>query len=290
MAITASVQPELGRIAYAGSDFPHPFQLRFSKEAMDLIVQNRPGSDLDDLFRIWPNASVLEASRCAGIIGPGFWQDATGLLPVSHFLNRFRSSTDVPDNIVQKQPGSDLVLADCVTFCQTDPVRKQANVQEWSGPLLADASQPIRTGCESDQACLLGLFLEHIVHNNQYTKSIRIKQTSKQLSEDAHYCLRSFFDTALITKRYVLPEQIGLISYRSLQYCIVENHSFEPYANAIIMYWLLVQLPLYFLPDYSIWYFRDILNCQSCIGNTHGQVRAYHFSKFMKFLEIVILI
>ena len=26
MAITASVQPELGRIVHAGSDFPHPFQ------------------------------------------------------------------------------------------------------------------------------------------------------------------------------------------------------------------------------------------------------------------------
>ena len=46
MAITASVQPESGRIVYAGSDFPHPFQLRFSKEGMDHIVQNRPGSDL----------------------------------------------------------------------------------------------------------------------------------------------------------------------------------------------------------------------------------------------------
>ena len=42
-------------------------------------------------------------------------------------------------------------------FDQTDPVRKQAGVQESSGPLLASASQPIRPGCESDPACLLGL-------------------------------------------------------------------------------------------------------------------------------------
>ena len=41
-------------------------------------------------------------------------------------------------------------------FTQTDPVRKQAGVQESSGPLLANASKPIRTGCESDPACLLG--------------------------------------------------------------------------------------------------------------------------------------
>ena len=46
----------------------------------------------------------------------GFRQDATGPLPVSHFQARFRSSTDVPVNTVQDQPGSDLVLADCVRF------------------------------------------------------------------------------------------------------------------------------------------------------------------------------
>ena len=62
MAIAASVQPESGRIVCAGSDFPHPFQLRFSKEGMDHIVQNRPGSDLGGLVRVWPNASGVEAS------------------------------------------------------------------------------------------------------------------------------------------------------------------------------------------------------------------------------------
>ena len=125
---------------------------------MDHIVQNRPGSDLDGLVRVWPKTSGLEASRCAGIIGPGFWQDATGPLPVSHFETRFRSSADIPDNIKQNQRGSDLVLADCVRFWPKlmDPVRKQTSVQESSSPLLANASKPIRTGCESDPACLLG--------------------------------------------------------------------------------------------------------------------------------------
>ena len=115
---------------------------------MDHIVQNRPGTDLDGLLRVWPNTSGLEASRCAGTIWPGLWQDATGPLPVSHFQTRFRSSTDVPDNSVKNQPESDLVLADCVRFWQTDPVRKQAGVQQSSGPLLANASQPFRTGCD----------------------------------------------------------------------------------------------------------------------------------------------
>ena len=83
---------------------------------MNHIVQNRPGSDLDGLVRVWPNSPGLKASWCAGIVGPGFWQDATGMLLVSHFQTRLRSSTDVPDNILQNQPGSDLALADCARF------------------------------------------------------------------------------------------------------------------------------------------------------------------------------
>ena len=74
----------------------------FFKEGRDHTAQNRPGSDLGGLVRVWPNGSGLEASWCAGIIGPSFWQNATGPLPVSHFQTRFRSLT------------SDLVLADYV--------------------------------------------------------------------------------------------------------------------------------------------------------------------------------
>ena len=72
VAVTASVQPESGRIVYSGPDLAHPFELRFSKEGIDLIVQNRPGSNLDGLVRVWPNASSLEASWCAGIAGAWF--------------------------------------------------------------------------------------------------------------------------------------------------------------------------------------------------------------------------
>ena len=111
------MHPESGRIVYVGSEFPRPFQLRFfPKKACIKLCKNRPESDLHGLVIVWPNASGPEASRCAGIIGSGFCQDATGPLPVSHFQTRFRSSTDVPDNTVQNQPGSDLVLSDCVRF------------------------------------------------------------------------------------------------------------------------------------------------------------------------------
>ena len=101
VAVTANVQPKSGLIVHAISDFLHPFQFHFSKEGMDRIVQNRPGSDLDGLVRVSPDASGLEASRCVGIIWPGVWRDTTSLLPVSDFQTQFRSSTDVSDNVVQ---------------------------------------------------------------------------------------------------------------------------------------------------------------------------------------------
>ena len=82
MAITASMRLKLGQIVYTRSNFTH--QLHFSKEGMDHIVQSRPGSNLDGLVRVWPNASGLEASLCAGIVRPGFWQ---GFM---HILTRTR--------------------------------------------------------------------------------------------------------------------------------------------------------------------------------------------------------
>ena len=118
----------------------------FSKEGMDHIAQNRPGSDLDGLVRVWPNASGPKASWCAGIIWPGFWQYATGPLPVSHFQTRFCSSADVPDNIVQNNPGSDLVLAGCVRFLAkrirtgSKPMCKNRPARFW--PLLPSRSGP----------------------------------------------------------------------------------------------------------------------------------------------------
>ena len=143
------MQPESSRIVFARSDFPHPFQFRFFfffKEGKDHIAK---GPCQRHLIR--KQVGVPESS------GPVLWQDATGPLPVSHFQTRFRSFRNVPDNIVQNQPGSDLVLAECVGFGQRDPVRKQANVQESSGPLLAIASQSIRTGCDSESGMFTGV-------------------------------------------------------------------------------------------------------------------------------------
>ena len=136
------------------------FSSVFFKEGMDHTMKNQPGSDLDGLVIVWPNALGLEASWCAGITWPGFWQDATSPLPVSHFQTRFRSSTDVPDNIVQNQPGSDIVLADCVRFWPNGSGPEAIRCARIIRPASTNASQPIRTGCKSDPACLLGECLE----------------------------------------------------------------------------------------------------------------------------------
>ena len=103
------------RIVYTGSDLSHPFHLRFATRKHGSYCA-KPTRIRSGLVRVWPNTSGQETSRCAGIIVPGFWKDATSPLPVSHLLTPFRSSTDVPDNIVQSQPGSVLVLADSIGF------------------------------------------------------------------------------------------------------------------------------------------------------------------------------
>ena len=135
MVIMASVQPEAGQVVYARSNFPYPFQFHFSREGIYIsnyhIVQNQPGSDLDGLVRIWPNSSAPEASWCTRFIRPG-----SGRVQPAHYqFPTFRLSSVLPqtaqmilcktspdqdriitslDHIVQNQPGSSLVLADCV--------------------------------------------------------------------------------------------------------------------------------------------------------------------------------
>ena len=108
VAITASVQPE--------SAFLNPIQFRSSKEGPDRIAQ----TGRDPVWMAWPGFVQTcrgpEASWCARIIRAQFWQNATGPLPVSYFQTWLHSSTDGPDQIVQSQPGSDLVLVDRVRF------------------------------------------------------------------------------------------------------------------------------------------------------------------------------
>ena len=113
---------------------------------MDHIVQTRPGPELDDLVRVWPNASGLGER----------WHHRARFL-----AGRNRTDTSFPlsDSVLffhRKTSQDPFYFWLTVSgFGQTDLVQKQAIVQESSGPFLANASQPIRTGCESDLACYI---------------------------------------------------------------------------------------------------------------------------------------
>ena len=126
----------------------------FQRRPGSYWAKQRPGSDLDGLVRVWPNTFGLETSWCTGIIGPGFWQDATGPLTVSHFQTRFRSSPTSRIILCKSSPDPIWFWLIASGFGQTDPVRKQAICARIIRPLLANASQPIRT--EWIGHCLLG--------------------------------------------------------------------------------------------------------------------------------------
>ena len=77
-------------------------------------MQNQSGSSVHGLVRFWANGSCLEASWCAKITGPGFWLNASGLLPVSifrlGFLHRWSRSRYAKPAWIR------WILADCVRF------------------------------------------------------------------------------------------------------------------------------------------------------------------------------
>ena len=66
----------------------------------------------------------------------------------AHFQTRSGSSTDGPEHMTQNRPDPNWFWLTMSGFGQTDPVRKQAGVQESAGEILAYASEPIRiVGC-----------------------------------------------------------------------------------------------------------------------------------------------
>ena len=66
-----------------------------------------------------------------------FWQNATGLPPISHFQTPLHFSTDCSFHIVQNQPGSKLVLADLCHIlakqirARSKPVCKNHQARFW---------------------------------------------------------------------------------------------------------------------------------------------------------------
>ena len=63
MVITATVQPELGQMVYARSEFPHPFQFCFYREGMEHAVQTELAwSGFGQTHLVWKQAGVKELS------------------------------------------------------------------------------------------------------------------------------------------------------------------------------------------------------------------------------------
>ena len=118
------MQPESGRIVYAGSHFPHPFQLRFSKEGMGPIWMAWSGFGKTRL--VWKQAGVQESSGpVSGRTHPARYQFPT-----------FRLGSVFPQTsriiLCKTSPDPVWFWLTASGFGQTDPVSKQAGVQESS--------------------------------------------------------------------------------------------------------------------------------------------------------------
>ena len=93
-------------------------QIRLSAYNSVLFFQRRRGPCFAKPFRIRSEWRLVQKqlSQCAKIIGPGFWQDATGPPPVSLLLDSVVFLHRRPGSYCAKPAGSDLFLADCVRF------------------------------------------------------------------------------------------------------------------------------------------------------------------------------
>ena len=93
-----------------GSVFPKKAWITLCKANPDPIWMVWSG--FRQMYLVWKQVGVQKS------LGPVccFWQNATGLLPVSQFQTRLHSSTDGPDHTVQNQLRSNWVLVDYIKF------------------------------------------------------------------------------------------------------------------------------------------------------------------------------
>ena len=124
-------------------------QIILCKTGPDLIWMAWSGSGQKDVVQ--KQASVQES------LGPDLTKrnQPTTSFPFSELV-AFSHRVDSLDHIVQNQPGSDLVQADCVRFWPKNLIQKQAGVQESLGLLLANGSKRIQIRCKLDLACVPG--------------------------------------------------------------------------------------------------------------------------------------
>ena len=143
MVITTTVQPELGRMVYGRSDFPHPCQFCFSREGMEHAVQSELAwSGFGQTHLVWKQAGVKESS------GP-----VSGGMQLAHYHFPIFTLCSVLSHtcrIIFSKTSLDPILFSLIAsdFGHMDQVRKQTNVQESSSLLLANASHLIWTKCD----------------------------------------------------------------------------------------------------------------------------------------------
>ena len=131
------------------------FSSVFPKKAWIILRETNPDpiwlawSEFGQTYLVWKQAGVQESS---GLVS-GRTQPARYHFPTFR-LGSVLTQTTV--SILCKNSPDPMEFWLTVSgFGQTDPVRKRANVQESSGPLLAKASQSMLPGCESDPASSL---------------------------------------------------------------------------------------------------------------------------------------
>ena len=108
-----SYMPDLTSSILFSSVFPKKAWITLCRTDPDPIWMAWSGFGQTHL--VWKQAHVPESS------GPVFGRTQQTRYQFPHFQTRFRSSGDIPDNTVQNQPGSDLFLADCVSFWPNGP-------------------------------------------------------------------------------------------------------------------------------------------------------------------------
>ena len=199
---------------WAGSHMPHPtFRIRFgsifAKKALNIIiVQNRPGSDLDGLVRFWPNASGPEASRCSRIIGPGTGRTQ----PARYQFHTFRLGSVLPQtariHCVQTIPDPIWFWLTVSGFGQTDPVRKQVGVRESSGPL------PIGFGSDRNQIRQV----YWVIYNYLFRLNRTALEKGTHLYDDTQRTIQStsafdIWSSPGVEERWKIMKEEGLIFY-----------------------------------------------------------------------------
>ena len=117
----------------AGSDFPHPIWFCSSKEGLDHIVQNWPGSNLDGPSQVlakrnWSRSKPVHKNHWAR-----FWQTTTGPLPDSHFQTWLQVFFHRRHRSYCAKPAQICFGTDCVMFWP----------QIWSGSKLVGKNHQV---------------------------------------------------------------------------------------------------------------------------------------------------